>query len=299
MTVSVLLVALNYVEYSIGGEIGGSPGATANILGTLQLAIKAHEITIVASLFMITRQWIQGSLIDMDKGIPLGLLGAEKELGQPSFLISKGYRVTVSYVVKQRRFDLCLLTIFLFAATVVSCLAGPASGVLMIPHRDWFFDSVLTSTVHTAYNYPYLLALAEFKYSDIIKVIMSHGSNDSLLDPFTPTSSSGLSYTFWHDLASSYTDGSLLQTESTYDSESGLMSNRVNISTTLGRSLENNHTGCTYAKTIMRSDVVERHRFLSEKGSGVRIFHTVYVGAQLTDTGFDQTRRSHAALVWT
>lgn len=55
VTVSVLLVALNYAEYSIGGEIGGSPGATANILGTLQLAIKAHEITIVASLFMITR----------------------------------------------------------------------------------------------------------------------------------------------------------------------------------------------------------------------------------------------------
>lgn len=279
---SIILVCWNLTEYSIAGELGGSAGATANILGALQLSIKAHEMTIVASLYMIARQWIQGNLIDMDRGIPLGLLGAEKEFGQPSFLISNGYLVTIGYVVslwrrKQARLDLCFLTIFLFAATVVSSLAGPASGVLMIPRQDWFFDSVVPYTIPAGQSYPYLMVRPKFEFEN---------TSMTGYDPFSPENFHSTEYTlrYWSEVVDlNRWFGALPQPQTTNDLlfVSDLV--RANISTTWNRTLDNGNTGHTNAKIIMLGEIRDHQESLNLIESTVCLFLSwIACTAQLT-----------------
>lgn len=165
---SAILIYLNYIEYAIGGELGHSNthAETANILGALQLIVKLHELIIVASLIAIARQWIHTLLIDRSKGTVLSLVGAEGSLAQPSFLISKEYYAALSYGLNgairrppdrtpgeaTRRMEMLLLAVFLCLGCMVSALAGPASGVLMIPRMDWFFEKRLT--LPTSSDYP-------------------------------------------------------------------------------------------------------------------------------------------------
>lgn len=143
LTATATLFWLNFSEYAIGGEIGETPQSSANIIGALQLAIKAHEILIVASLFNIARQMIIGNLLD--GGIVLGLLGAESAVSSPSFILSREFTQSFMFGLRgcfgmgsppiHRR--ILRLAIFVFWASVLSSLAGPASGVLMIPRVDW------------------------------------------------------------------------------------------------------------------------------------------------------------------
>lgn len=255
VSASIVLLWLNYTEYAIAGEIGGSLGTSANFLGMLQFAVKAHEITIIASLYMIARQWIQRTLIDLDKGIPLGLLGAENVLGQPSFLISKGYLVAVSYVVslwrsKQGRLDLFLLMLFLSAATIVSSLAGPASGVLMIPIKDWFLEPAWAYPGPPAPNYPYIMVRPIAEYIDNHRPHVADVFNRAVFDAAAP------SFSYWsYFIALTRFSEFVPQTESTHDITTGTTSARVNISSTPGRSLDNGNTGRTYATSIMANEV--------------------------------------------
>lgn len=86
---SATLIYLNFSEYAIGGELGKDQAQTADILGALQIAIKAHELVLLVSLVQIAKQWIHGSLMNANKGLVLGLVGAEESLAAPSFVISK------------------------------------------------------------------------------------------------------------------------------------------------------------------------------------------------------------------
>lgn len=155
------LLYLNISQYSIGGELGGSASSSANILGILQVVIKAHELAIVASLVAIVHQLILRNL--MGGGLLLGLLGAEGALASPSFLISTRYRHALAYGIRsiytsgaQRvmktdperpaRLRMLWLAIFLFWCCLIAPLAGPASAVLMIPRVDWFH--------HSTFEYP-------------------------------------------------------------------------------------------------------------------------------------------------
>lgn len=261
LSVSGGLIWLNWTEYAIGGEIGGSGTGTANILGILQLAIKAHELTIVASLFVIARQWIQGNLMTLDRGIPLALLGAEKELASPSFLISRGYWQVLSHVLSmcrgtksplslpRKRGSLLLLVVFLFAASVISSLAGPASGVLMIPRVDWFFDSELTN-VPFREDFPYIMVPPQFSF---------HANED--LDPFAPRA---------RPRNSAALDNWFSVRESQYVPAQEIGSTRlvgveemhVNTSTTWGRSWDGPWVGGTSAKSLMLNDVLDAQFFL-------------------------------------
>lgn len=148
---TAVLLFLNFTEYFIDTEVGANKKQTANILGALQLAIKAHELVIVASMVAITQQWILGDL--MRDGTLFGLLGAETSLGQPTFIISKEYRTAIGYGIsgmfgsgklmpgeRTSRRRVFLLVGFLGVGCVIASLAGPASGVLMIPRVDWFFN---------------------------------------------------------------------------------------------------------------------------------------------------------------
>lgn len=47
----------------------------------------------------------------------------------------------------QRRKTVFLLVLYLFVACILCPMAGPASAVLMIPHRDWFFDQLIDRSI--------------------------------------------------------------------------------------------------------------------------------------------------------
>lgn len=151
---TVSLLVLNFREYAIGGELGADSGSSANILGALQLVIKLHELAITANVFGIAQQWILSDLLA--GGLLLGLLGAEWSLSTPSFLISQSYRLTLTYAAqgilatngemrpdRARRLRMLWLALFMFLACVICSLAGPASGVLMIPRVEWFLHQQL------------------------------------------------------------------------------------------------------------------------------------------------------------
>lgn len=154
------LLYLNFRECAIGGEIGGSPNATANTLGALQVFIKMHELAIVASILLIARQWILSNLLR--GGILLGLLGAEQSLSAPTFIISREYWLMLKYAAqgifpakegtgldsarrtdRATRLQMLSLAVFMFLGCGISSLAGPASGVLMVPRIGWFFGGEL------------------------------------------------------------------------------------------------------------------------------------------------------------
>lgn len=166
ITGSIIIIYLNLTEYAIGGELGKNSAQTANILGALQLVIKAHELCIVASLVCIAKQWILSSFMDADRGMVLGLLGAEGVLAQPSFLISKEFYAAISYGLSglwcqgdtAKKRQIFTLSLFLLLACVISALSGPASGALMVPRVDWFFEKYFTHpTLVPTQHFPHVL----------------------------------------------------------------------------------------------------------------------------------------------
>lgn len=161
---TIILLALNFCQFAIGGELGGSPSSSANILGALQLVVKAHELSIVASLAAIVEQTILRDLFG--GGLLLGLLGAEGAVGNPSFLISTPFRSAVKFGFREiyspaswqkdvGRLRTLRLVFLMLCCCIIAGLAGPASGVLMIPRVNWHFHSsgqrepVLKSTLPT------------------------------------------------------------------------------------------------------------------------------------------------------
>lgn len=163
---SMTLLTLNFVEYQLGAQLalgGTSPSdqQTANILGALQLAVKIHDYTLIASIFRICQQWVHGYLTG--DGVLLGLLGAEEAVSRPSFVFSRGYRGAVMYAFsglflsgesaqefgseakpeKRSKNNMRFLAVLLFLGCIISSLVGPASGVLMIPHIHWYLDEII------------------------------------------------------------------------------------------------------------------------------------------------------------
>lgn len=257
VSVSIVLLTLNFIRYPIGGEVGNNAKATADILGALQLAVKAHELTIVASLVAIAKQWIHGNLMDLDSGLPLGLLGAEKELAAPFFVISRGYLASVRHVwnIWRRRNQNILadskpkrmvwpLLVFLFAACGISALAGPASGVLMIPRIDWFFEKDYPLPPHSRMTYPHIL----------INYRSGNSTNFNIaVDLLVPN----VTLTTDHWIDSRYISaifGSVPEklTRHRFSDPFGLLA--VNTSTTWDRMLDDNRTGSTLATIVMDYD---------------------------------------------
>lgn len=150
LTGTTILLYLNFKEYPIGGEIGGSQISSANIVGILQVVIKVHELVIVASLVAIAHQLTLRSL--MSSGLLLGLLGVEGSLATPSFLVSAQFWHALGFGFRSIyspsklgngpdrpvRIRMLGLAFFYFLSCMIASLAGPASGVLMIPRVDWF-----------------------------------------------------------------------------------------------------------------------------------------------------------------
>lgn len=184
---TIVLLYLNFSKFSISGELGGSASSTANYLGILQLAVKAHELAIVASLAAIAQQCILQDLLD--GGLLLGLMGADGAIGNPSFLISRRFRLAVKFGFRRisspgSRNDnadhlrTLRLVILIIPCCVIAGLAGPASAVLMIPRVDWFyvstdqFEAVARSTLPTVMigTSPGLLDADAFMESNVFAI---------------------------------------------------------------------------------------------------------------------------------
>lgn len=117
--------------------------------------------------------------------------------------------------------DLFLPMLFLFAATIVSSLAGPGSRVLMIPINDWFLDSAWTVPGPPAPNYPYIMVRLTFEYSNNIGIYVSDPLNGQVLELAAP------SFRYWTAFALLIpVIESVPQTESTYDYTTGTTSVR-------------------------------------------------------------------------
>lgn len=262
VSVSITLIYLNLTNYAIGGELGENAAATADILGALQLPIKAHELAIVSSLGSIAREWILGNLMDVNKGMLLGLVGAEGSLGEPSFLISGRYLAATQYALSSalwwrqstpeetaRKRGILKLAAFMCIGCILCALAGTASGALMIPRVDWFFRKTITLPITFAWTNHYPNIMIDQRYG--------YGKYDPFYSqgPFGVQGFGNIDYfmKYWDDYASRR--GLFLsvhQTELTHTASDFYGEMAINTSTTWGRMLGGNWTGSTTARTTMR-----------------------------------------------
>ncbi|KAL4733966.1 hypothetical protein BDV11DRAFT_209790 [Aspergillus similis] len=109
---------------------------TINLM-LFQLAAKAHEITIVASLGVIVLQYVRHELL-FGEGLPLGLLGSGLAFNHFEYFFSKEFRGSLRYVAAGRKARKIALIALILVAGVVATLAGPASATLLVPKsQDW------------------------------------------------------------------------------------------------------------------------------------------------------------------
>lgn len=260
-----MLISLNLAQVAMDAEIGRNSAETANIIAGLQLLIQMHGLSVTASLFQIARQWIHSNLLSLDRGIPLALVGAERELGLPSFVISPGYLAAVKYSTSlwwgpqtleevRTKWNVGMLTTFLFVSCIVSVLAGPASGALMIPRVHWFLDSTFDSPFpfNGSEIYPYLIVPPE--------VGQSNDSITELLRNADPLREYPLrvELDYWGQLYPGSLISALPSTTETHTRHQVSTSRGityVNTTTTWGRSMDHDPgVGSTYAKAIMKRD---------------------------------------------
>lgn len=271
------------------GDIGRNPAETANIIAALQMLIQMHGLSVTASLFQIASQWIHGSLLSLDRGIPLALVGAERDLGLPSFVISRGYLSAVKYSASlwwgprtgeevRRKWDIGMVTAFLFVSCIVSVFAAPASGALMIPRVHWFFDSTIREwpyRVGDGQVYPHIIVpheVSQFKYGGLDEIVDS--------DPLRRTSDRE-ELKFWKELYPRNRSPSLPAISETLIRHQVLKTNRityVNTTTQWGRSMDHNPgVGSTYAKAIMEEEPETASRAMIERSYIVGLFPISYL----------------------
>lgn len=254
------------MRYAIRGELGRDPDETANILGAVQLLIQMHGLSISASLFQIARQWIQGSLLTLDRGIPLGLVGAERELGSPSFVVSRGYLAAVKYSVslwgpqtsddKRRKRDVGMVAAFIFLSCIMSVLAAPASAALMIPRVHWFFESKIQflGSRTGGSTIPSILVPPQ----------LGNGTYRAAgIDPTTLYSDDG-ALAYWDELSSTgHMFGPAMETFTTHQVPTSWGITYVNTTTTRGRSLADGPgIGSSSARMFMRADFFGIHGWI-------------------------------------
>ncbi|KAL4938066.1 hypothetical protein BDV06DRAFT_226363 [Aspergillus oleicola] len=110
---------------------------TINLM-LFQIAAKAHEICIVASLGVIVLQYVRNELLFGD-GLPLGLLGSGLAFNHLEYFFSKEFYGSLRYVgargSKLRKVGLITVVI---VSGILATFGGPASAVLLVPKdQDW------------------------------------------------------------------------------------------------------------------------------------------------------------------
>lgn len=130
---SIAILTVNIHGIYIGIDFPGALKSDTLALMFLQLAAKAHEIMIVASLSLIILQTVRHELLFGD-GLPLGLVGSGLAFSNIEFFFKKEFYGALKYLThhgnKARKIGFVAL---LVVAGLTAVLAGPASAVLLVP----------------------------------------------------------------------------------------------------------------------------------------------------------------------
>jgi hypothetical protein len=149
ISTTVAILVLNLRGIFIGYDLSGAIKSETISLMFLQLAAKAHEILIVASLGLIVLHAVRHELLFGD-GLPLGLIGSGLSFSNFDLLFKKEFYGSLRYLTthgnrkKKTGFVLLLLLSILVAA-----LAGPSSAVLLVP-RSQIWPSAVTEVFFNA-----------------------------------------------------------------------------------------------------------------------------------------------------
>ncbi|KAL4923594.1 uncharacterized protein BDV17DRAFT_234775 [Aspergillus undulatus] len=138
IAVSSTIIALNIRGTYLGADLMSPVKSETINLMLFQIAAKAHEITIVASLGVIVLQYIRHELLFGD-GLPLGLLGSGLAFNHLEYFFGKEFYGSLKYVAgrgnKLRKIALIFVVV---VAGILATFAGPASAVLLVPKsQDW------------------------------------------------------------------------------------------------------------------------------------------------------------------
>lgn len=252
---TIVLLTLNFREYFIGEQLGfrGNSHDSANILGFLQIVVKAHELSIIASIVAIAEQYILRDLLS--DGLLLGLLGSSGAIPSPSFLVSKRFWLAIKFglqgIYSRKSTPAGLrtlrLVVVLFVFTVIAGLAGPSSAVLMIPRVDWFDVDHTSVTARPRSTIPTVLL-------GTAPVLIG---NQAFVEsnPFAlPQYIVGCGMQYWFDISSNIlrNSGLTLKQRSTHLFHDYLGLTYVNISGSLHRPLDGTWTGGTNVKAQVK-----------------------------------------------
>lgn len=200
--------------------------------------------------------------MDVKNGTILALVGAERSLAAPSFLISAEFRTAVRKGVSGNM-RVCALALYLFTACVISSLAGPASGALMIPRVDWFFDKELTYPNMPGTNYPHIIINGRLGWGEHAAV-----EHHLVFDlDVVHTTLSGLDY--WEQFYIQQAALGVVRVQDTIHEFTDIAGRRyTNTSTTWGRPLDGDWKDCgTTVGTVMGVGIKHIQKALSHEKS--------------------------------
>jgi hypothetical protein len=129
--ISILVATINLQGYFIGFELAGESGKTSQYIALLQIAAKAQELLIVASLATVVVHKLRHDLID-GEGVPFGLVGAGSLFSQLNYFWSTAFIGSVS---GRTKLNATLVGLVLLAG-LIAITVGPAIAVLLIPREQ-------------------------------------------------------------------------------------------------------------------------------------------------------------------
>jgi hypothetical protein len=130
--VSIAIITLDLNGVYLGADLMSPIRSETINLMLLQLAAKAHEIMIVASLGLIVLQFVRHELLFGD-GLPLGLIGSGLTFNNLEFFFNKSFYGTLKYVGHGNTPRKIMFVTVVVVAGLTAALAGPASAVLLVP----------------------------------------------------------------------------------------------------------------------------------------------------------------------
>lgn len=135
---SIAILTINVHGVYLGVDIPGPLGSDTIAIMFLQLAAKAHEILIVASLGLIVVQSVKHELLFGD-GLLLGLIGSGIAFSNFEFFFKEEFYGALRYVTyhgnRVRKVGFITL---LIVSGLTAVLAGPASAVLLVPKSQTY-----------------------------------------------------------------------------------------------------------------------------------------------------------------
>ncbi|KAI9367166.1 hypothetical protein BJX61DRAFT_547756 [Aspergillus egyptiacus] len=138
IAISATIIALNIRGTYLGADLMSPVRSETINLMLFQLAAKAHEVTIVASLGVIVLQCVRHELL-FGAGLPLGLLGSGLSFNHLEYFFSKEFYGSLGYLATQgNRTRKTAFVVLVLVSGLLANLAGPASAVLLVPNsQDW------------------------------------------------------------------------------------------------------------------------------------------------------------------